>query len=249
MQTRLSDTAYLDSLDRSTASIAALASSMDTASHIPSCPNWNVRDLLEHLGGVHAWSRSVIAGGNPRDPKPLLNGAEPVAWYADQAAAMLEAMRAVDPQQSSWSFRPAEPVAAFWFRRQAHETEMHLLDLALAAGEVDAHSPALAADGVSETLDVMVPRMNRDRRVAVAAPILFSATDTGGHWLIRPASEPAVVDYTYSEGPAPEQAAVRVSATADALLTGMWRRTPYQGWEISGDVAVLTELMDSSLTP
>lgn len=249
MQTRLSDAAYLDALERSTGRLAVLARKLDTALPVASCPGWTVRDLLEHLGGVHAWSRSVIAGGNPKDPKPPLEG-DPAEWYAAQATAMLTAMRAVDPRQPCWTFRKDEPTAGFWLRRQTHETEMHLLDLALAGTcDVEGHLPAHAADAISESFDVMLPRMNRDRPVAVSAPILLSATDTGCSWLIRPSDVPATVDYTLMDSAETPDVEVRAAAPAHALLTGLWRRTPYQQWQISGERAVLDRLMASSLTP
>lgn len=248
MHTRLSDVAYLDALERSTGQVGALGRTVDTALAVPSCPGWSVGDLLEHLGGVHAWSRSVIAGGNPKDPKPLIEG-DPIQWYAAQAAEMLAAMRAADPQQMAWSFRADERTAGFWFRRQAHETEMHLLDLALAADSGTDHLPALAADAVTETFDVMLPRMNRGAPIPITAPILLSATDTGEQWLLRPSDLPATVDYTFVDSADAAQAAVRAAAPASALITGLWRRTPYAEWQIDGDRAVLDQLMSCALTP
>lgn len=248
MQTRLSDAAYLDALDRSTAQVGALARGLAADQPVASCPGWRVRDLLEHLGGVHTWARRVIAGGNPKEPKPLMAG-DPVEWYTAQSSEMITAMRRAHPQQQVWSFRAGEQTAGFWFRRQAHETEMHLVDLALTAGIAEDHLPALASDGVSEIFEVMMPRVNREAPVAIVAPILLSATDDGNRWLLRPSELPATVDYTLLDAADTADAAVRAAAPAHALLTGLWRRTPYGDWAIAGDRSILDRLMTSSLTP
>jgi uncharacterized protein (TIGR03083 family) len=248
MHTRLSDAAYLDALDRSTNQVGALAGKLDPALGVPSCPQWSVRDLLEHLGGVHTWARTVIAGGNPKDAKPPLKG-DPIEWYDEQATQMLAAMRDVSPDQPCWTFRQDERRAGFWFRRQAHETEMHLLDLAMAAGVSDDYLPALAADAITETFDVMLPRLSRDKPVAVSAPILLNATDVGTSWLLRPSELPATLDYSIGAGAESADAAVHVSAPAAALLTGLWRRTPYEQWQVDGDRAVLDRLMSANVTP
>ena len=35
----------------------------DPAAAVPTCPEWTVRDLVRHLGGVHRWATGHVAGG------------------------------------------------------------------------------------------------------------------------------------------------------------------------------------------
>lgn len=253
MTTRLSDDDYLAALDRSASEIAELTARLDPTADVPTCPGWSVRDLIAHLGGVHGWARGIVAGGSPKDPRPEPEG-ELAKWYADQARQLLDALRATEPDTETWTFS-SERTAGFWFRRKAHETEMHRIDLLLTAGGAPAYDEALAADAVTEVLEVMLPRMQGKDPVAVTAPIRFVSGDTGDEWVVRPASEPGVVDYTHSTtddaGQTDAAAPVEVTVTAPAsdLATGLWGRTPYVLWSIDGDRDVLDTLMRSTITP
>lgn len=247
MSTRLSPEAYLSALERSSEQVAALASRSAADEPIPSCPGWVARDLVAHLGGVHAWARGIVAGGSPKDPRPEPEG-DLSQWYAGQARQLIDDLRAVDPAAPAWSFSDDRTVA-FWLRRQPHETEMHRLDLAMAAGENPTYDDELAADAISEVFDVMLPRMHAKEQVAISAPIRFVATDRGEQWLLQPSDQPGVVNYEHSTVVGTEHAAVTASAPAAELVSGLWGRTPYALWGIEGDRAVLDELMRSGLTP
>ena len=215
---------------------------------VPACPGWKVKDLVAHLGGVHSWARAIVGGSGPKTPleEPSGNLAQ---WYADQAQQLLAALRASDPASAAWSFS-ADRTVGFWLRRQPHETEMHRIDLALANGEHPAYDPALAADGVSEVLDVMIPRRHATEPAAIRAPIRLLATDTGDSWLLRPSDRPGFVDYTHStDATGADDVAVTAESSASDLVTGLWRRTPYALWAIDGDQGVLDDLISSGITP
>ena len=34
---------------------------------VPTCPQWSVRDLVEHTGGVHRWAATVVKGALTQD--------------------------------------------------------------------------------------------------------------------------------------------------------------------------------------
>ncbi|WP_153502876.1 maleylpyruvate isomerase family mycothiol-dependent enzyme [Cumulibacter manganitolerans] len=248
MTTVLSHDTYLAALERSAARLTECARRVGPDADVPSCPGWRVGDLLAHLGGVHSWTRGIIAGNGPRTPRDEPSG-ELTQWYADQAGALVEALRAADPAAPSWSFGSDRSVG-FWIRRQPHEVEMHRVDVELAGGNAVAYDVELAADGVSEVLDVMVPRRHADQPAAVGAPIRLVAADTGDWWLLLPSERTGVVDYRHGTGgSAPQEAAVTATASASDLVTGLWRRTPSDRWQIDGDRAVLDALLASGLTP
>lgn len=245
MTTVLSGAQYDAELASAGAAFAGFAGSLDSRAAVPSCPGWDVQQLVGHLGGVHAWAAGVVRGSGPKAPRPEPEG-ELAEWYLAQLAVLQQALADTDPQQSAWTFNGAQPVA-FWSRRQAHETAMHLCDLQLAAGREPTYSQALAADAGSEVFDVMTPRMHAGSPVPVAGEIALISSDTGDRWLVRPSSTPGLVDYRI--GAADGAPVVRATAPAQELATGLWRRTPISAWQIDGDRAVLEAFLDAPLTP
>lgn len=244
MTTELTGAQYDAELASAGAAFAEYAASLDAASRVPSCPEWDVRQLVGHLGGVHAWAAAVVRGSGPKVARPQPEGALG-EWYLAQLAVLQQALAETDAAAPVWTFNGPAPVA-FWARRQAHETAMHLCDLQLAAGEEPTYSQALAADAVSEVFDVMTPRMHAKRPVPVDGEIALVASDTGDRWLVRPSSEPGLVDYEYGGA---GDGVVTATAPVQALATGLWRRTPISAWQIDGDRAVLEAFLDAPLTP
>lgn len=206
---------------------------------VPSCPGWTLFDLVEHLGTIHRWSASIVLSGQRiPPPRPVVTD-PPADWYAGTAAALLVALRAVDPEEPIPNFSRIDERAAFWPRRQLHETTVHAVDAAQALGldetawDVD---PAIAADGVDEVLQVFFPRLTaRGNRPDVRAPVRLVATDLDVSWVIAPGSDP--------DGPPVQRHAAThdaddsVSGRAVDLYLGLWRRVGLDRLRIDGDAA------------
>jgi uncharacterized protein (TIGR03083 family) len=158
---------------------------------VPTCPGWQVRDLVRHVGGVHRWAASFVRDGrtDPADPPELSFFAEPPAdetlldWFREGHAALVAALGAADPAVKCWTFMPAPSPLAFWARRQAHETAVHRVDAQSAAGAVTEVPADLAADGCAELLEGFVVRRPRrftaDPPVAIAFEITAAARPAG----------------------------------------------------------------------
>ena len=159
---------------------------------VPACTPWTVRDLTTHLGAIHRWAAAtVLSGQRLADPVPLVT--EPIVeWYAGTATALLSALQAVSPDEPVPNFSYVDERAAFWPRRQMHETTVHAVDAAQALGLDEGDwtvEPSVAADGVDEVLQVFFPRMTaRQRRPDVRSRIRLVATDYGQSWLVAPGS-------------------------------------------------------------
>jgi len=55
--------------DRSAALRKSVAGSPDPDVRVPSCPDWSLRDLVEHLTEVHRfWAAAVAAGPSEHPP-------------------------------------------------------------------------------------------------------------------------------------------------------------------------------------
>src|SRR5690606_6071362 len=127
--------------------ILAVVRSGDLEATVPSCPGWTVRDVVEHLGGVHRWARQNIV--DPSTARPLLQSrpaaGEPLdTWFAEGVSALLDTLRATQPDAPCWTFQEGNGFARFWSRRQAHETTMHRVDVESAVGTPSPYDTELA---------------------------------------------------------------------------------------------------------
>ena len=42
--------------------MAAAVAGADPDGTVPTCPEWTVRDLVRHMGGVHRWATGFVRG-------------------------------------------------------------------------------------------------------------------------------------------------------------------------------------------
>lgn len=123
---------------------------------VPCCPGWALADVVEHLGRVYNWAGTIVGDrlSEPPSRDTLPRRPEHVAlpdWMADRLVRLVGALSDVPGDATMWTFSSSDPTAAFWWRRQAHETLIHRVD-AEAAGEmsITAAEPDLAADNIDE---------------------------------------------------------------------------------------------------
>jgi uncharacterized protein (TIGR03083 family) len=218
---------------------------------VASCPGWTVLDLVVHLGNVHAWAATILetgrsAAGQNDEPRSS-RGRVVAAWYAGKAEDLYLVLRQVDPARPCWNFALGEGVAAFWSRRQLHETTMHLVDLDLACGRAPSVAAAVAADGVAEVVEVLAHRMHaRGHHAALSQPLTLRATDTGDVWTLHPTSGVPRVERGAGDG-----VRDRVEAPAELLYRLLWHRaTPTaDGVRVLGDGDRVRDFLGSRLTP
>lgn len=215
---------------------------------VPACPGWTVRDLTIHIGSIHRWAAAIVLSGQRLDVPMALVEEPLVEWYAGTATALLAALQAVHPDEPVPNFSRIDERAAFWPRRQLHETTVHAVDAAQALGLDEADwtvAPAIAADGVDEVLQVMFPRMTaRGRRPDVRSPIRLVATDLGQSWVVAPGSgdlgPPLQLHHSHDTD-------VAVSGTAADLYLGLWHRVPLERLSFEG--AEGRTMFDSTTVP
>ena len=216
----------------------SIAARHDPAATVPSCPAWNVDDLIRHVGRAHHNAALIV--GERRDSHPGEAELTPpsgnaLAWYEAGLAALLEVFDAVDPTTPVWTFG-ADRTAAFWLRRMAHETAVHRVDAEQATGAVAPVEPAFAADGIAELLEVFLPLL-AGRKPTDPAPgtVHLHTTDVEGEWLVGFGDQ-----VTVTQGHAKGDAAVR--GPASDLYLWLWGRQPVDGLEVFGDAALATRL-------
>ena len=210
---------------------------VDPTAPVPWCGRWTVRDLVEHLARVHHWAAAQAA----RTPEvPLGRGPFDLApFYAEQAAELHATLTRLGPDAIGSTLNGPGP-ASFWYRRQVHETLVHLWDLRTAGHlRLDA-DPTLWADTVDEVVTVMFPRQVRLGRTPVLErPLTLVADDAPRRWTLATADETT------------DDAAVTVTGPAEALALLLWGRTTPDDPRLSvdGHRPWLTQVLARPLTP
>jgi uncharacterized protein (TIGR03083 family) len=169
-------------------------------SRVPTCPDWTVRELAVHLGNGHRRAAEVVRtransflaphdipgyGGPPGVPEAHVAPdayAEALSnWLSESAQLVSDELRVAGEESPAWTFT-GERHAAFWARRRTHETLVHRVDAAAAAGATAASGagtgvgagvspggPADAAESAEAAGSADVANVANSRDVADAA--------------------------------------------------------------------------------
>lgn len=241
---------YLAVLERESARLSAAAAEAGPDAPVPSCPDWQVRNLVEHITQVFARvEMTLLMRSMERLPPESLPS--PMPSFDEAAPRLIEVLAATDPHTPVWNWTVYQPkVASFWPRRMAQEATIHRVDaeLALSGGRVDGVTPVepdMAVDGIDELFDAFLTSVvaffpTRSSR----GSLHVHATDTEGEWLVS--FEGGVADITRSH--AKGDGAVR--GTASDLLLLLWNRFSLDDdaaaarFEVFGDRSVLDNWRD-----
>ncbi|MEU3661831.1 maleylpyruvate isomerase family mycothiol-dependent enzyme [Streptomyces sp. NPDC032940] len=227
-------TAFVETLDREGGLLASAAEKAGAGADVPTCPGWQVRDLLRHTGMVHRWATAFVTEGHtsyhPDGGLPDLDGDELVAWFREGHESLVAALATAPADVRCWHFLPAPSPLAFWARRQAHETTVHRLDAESARGGAPSGIRTdFAVDGVDELLCGMHARPRSAVRTQDPRTLRIRATDVpGAVWTVRLSAEPPVTDHTDAG-----TADCELTGPAAALYAALWNRRPFP--EVAGD--------------
>ncbi|WP_326953544.1 maleylpyruvate isomerase family mycothiol-dependent enzyme [Amycolatopsis sp. NBC_01286] len=229
--------------------VLRLAKSAVTAgarTSVPTCPDWTVKDLVQHVGQTLHWVSELVER-RVSDPTELPGAEKPKApkvaewqdWLSDAAARAVAACS--DEALADSVFNAADDKrtgAEFWLHSLLNEAVIHGYDAAAAAGDdydldydLDA---ATAADLITNHLAMLTsPTWEQQSPVSAKAirgggeVLHWHATDepglgNSGEWYVE----------RYAEGTRWDRngtADVTVSGQAKSLLFVMTRRIPLTG--------------------
>jgi uncharacterized protein (TIGR03083 family) len=202
---------------------------------VPTCPDWTVADLAQHVAGVYTWAGTIAherLTGPPTELK-LPDGETSVDVLAEALEDLVEALRSCDADTPMWNWGGGDQVATFWARRMAHESAVHRFDAQRAHGLAQPIDADLAHDGIDELVDVVLPGLaKRDGRPLPTGTYLFVSTDDG-NWAVQ----------TGADGirrlDAAKEPDVTVRGTASALLLAATNRVPWTSLEVEGQADLL----------
>ncbi|WP_327286214.1 MULTISPECIES: maleylpyruvate isomerase N-terminal domain-containing protein [unclassified Streptomyces] len=240
--------------ERSTAFRATVASAADLDVQVPTCPEWTLFDLVQHLGHVHRrWAAIVAAGPDATPPAKSAPAGAPAApqereallvWSAARTEQLLAALREAGPDRGCWTWWGASQspqTSGAVARRQLQEIAVHTYDARISLDASPLRQPLplplpdeAALDGVDE--------------------FLTTCCATTAAW----PHEPAVVDHHAAEGrswrlwlsadgartarlpvssttPVPDTADASARGTAGDLVLAMYGRIPVDSLELDGD--------------
>lgn len=220
---------------RADGDVLAAAASKDLAAHVPSCPEWDVAELVRHTSEVHRHKAAIIrAGGQPWDDRETgpEDPSEVLGWYREGLDDLIRLFEttADDAPAKTWG---TGTTVGWWLRRMAQETAVHRWDAENAVGDAAPIDPELASDGIDEFLSEFVPGEEIPWD-GPAGTIHLHCTDVHGEWTVT--LEPGAVP-TYEPGHSKGDAAVR-GAASDVLLF-VWRRVGADAVEILGDTSLV----------
>jgi uncharacterized protein (TIGR03083 family) len=206
---------------------------------VPSCPGWNIGQLVRHIGGVQRWAEEVVRTRAERPPPDdyardlsAYTHEDPAVvgpWLAEGAARLADALRAAGPDAPMWTPVPGG-TATFYARRFTHETTMHRADATLALDAPFTVDPLVAVDGIDEWMELGSLPMHFDlhpwmRELLGPGRTLHShATDTppdaAAEWLVDLTGD--TITWRRSH----EKAAVAVRGLVVDLLLLIYKRRP-----------------------
>ncbi len=225
-------------LDREGRLLATAAEEAGIDAKVPTCPEWQVRDLLRHTGLVHRWAAAFVAEGHTSyhpadDGLPDLDGAELVAWFREGHRFLVDTLSSAAPDVRCWHFLPAPSPLAFWARRQAHETTVHRIDAESARGGAPTGiGTDFAVDGIDELLRGFHARPKSRVRSEEPRILRVRATDADDAvWTVRLSAEPPATERDDTG-----EADCEVTGPAAQLYLSLWNRRPYP--DVTGDTSV-----------
>ncbi len=196
----------------------------DLDATVPTCPEWNNLELLNHMKMVWWFAASQINAGN--EIERTVPSGEMKNSPLEQLEHLLNACQANDFSSPCWSWTTNKTVG-FWTRRMAHENTVHNWD---AEGTLDSRSSIstlLALDGIEEKLflypaDTEFP----------AASIHLHCTDCEGEWMLALLSGELEIKREHGKGDA------AVKGRAEDILLYLWGRGR-ENLECFGDEEVI----------
>jgi uncharacterized protein (TIGR03083 family) len=241
--------AYVTAVVEQTRALADLVHGADASAQVPTCPEWTLADLVDHVG---ATQRMVVMLVGERMTEPSSAFARQVsapadpgqwrAWLTDGADEAVRAFASAADDTPVWDPSGGAAGVPFWSRRLFGEICVHGADVAATVGVRYELAPERAVGAIEDWLDTMTSSGYWENRPDFAdamrgdgQTLHFHATDAQGEWVARREPDRVVLERAHLK------ADVAVRGPATELLLVLSRRRPMDAastLEVLGDRAL-----------
>ena len=250
------DIKLLESTVNQTQELAAWVGDTEPGTSIPTCPEWTLTDLVDHVGSTQRWVSRLVSEGIS-DPGTAFSigwesaPADPSAWGSwllDGAHRVEAVFTAATDDRVVFDPSGGGDGVAFWYQRVFGEISVHRIDAAFALDRDYRIDPTLAVAAIEDWLANMassgwaanVPGF-ADAMRGNGQTIAWVPDDADQAWLLRRTEAPLVL--THDRG----DADVTIHGPARELLQIVSRRLPLdaaQSSAVVGDRDELTHLIE-----
>lgn len=204
---------------------------------VPSCPDWKVRDLVQHVGMVLRFHALHVVRGVTDEPttRPVAHEGDEglLEWFEESSRALLGAIKDLPADAPAWNWAPCTPqVAGFWPRRMALEAAIHRWDCEAAREDGSGFDLDVAIDGIDEVLTVHLPSDRADEPGAERGVVQVRLTDDDASWTIE-------VGHDFAVPVTQKTPDAVLEGTAAGVFLALWGRIPLSSLEVTGDESLV----------
>jgi len=201
---------------------------------VPTCPEWHVCDLVEHLGEVFSFWTTQLGAASPDgpvepSPRASLAGTDLVEFFESTGAKLRASLAECDPEEPCWNWSGQDLTADWVCRRMALESAVHRYDAELSSGAPAPIERDLAVDGIDEWIGVhLATDVPEAPELSLGGVLCLACEDHAAAWTV----EIAGGRLRWREGRGPADAVV-VGSASDLYLF-CWNRRPLEVLELTG---------------
>ena len=227
--------------------LVEFARASDPALAIPTCPAWDVDELVNHVALFQGFGEGLVRERATRrmgfKELGLTRERRGVDGVVASSARLVATLEGANEDEPMWSWAGDQRVG-FWARRMHHETLVHRVDLEIARGEDPRVEATTAGDGVDELLTNLM-------FAGSFSPDLALLTGGGEALAIRSPERAWRIDFhpdgfMVSDDDGPAEATL-TGSNRDLLLV-LYRRRPLgdSGCVVEGDATLVTRWLSHS---
>jgi len=202
---------------------------------VPTCPEWQLSDLVAHLADVFTFWSTQLEVASPEAPcEPATRGAPPgvavVDWLEAASGKLLSTLSVRDPEDPCWNWSGEQLTAEWVCRRMALESAVHRFDVELSVGSPGPIDRDLAVDGIDEWIGVhLATDVPEAPGASLGGVLCLACADAAAAWTV----EVSAGRLRWREGRGPADA-VLVGPASDLYLY-CWNRRPLDALELTGN--------------